>query len=264
MSKTKSYLDWVVHTAKDNPAPNQYSLPNLNDPSRLGGGKFNQSRGKTDVEWTIYRAKQLPAPGEYGSGVLPGPSGGKFNTSKTKSELDWTVLRAAKTPGPGAYPINLSGDPLKGGKFNNGNPKSDVDWSIYRAKQCPGPGQYDLSRSMAYLSRNTPKISFAGRPGPAHMPQPYSTMGTRPHTSVDHLSLNSTSRTSVTEEPSAETTGGLSPQQSLSPRRPELTSTKRLKEMEQQHAERMKKAFVRGSMKRRQRELMGFGGSFFM
>jgi hypothetical protein len=161
-----------------------------------------------------------------------------------------------QVPGPGQYaiekPDSLAGR-ISGGKFNMGNSKNDVDWAIYRGSRTPGPGRYDIGRAERYLM-SSPKFSFAGRPAPGTMPEPYaefgSTAGTRRSRSVSpaadldasdgHLSWTNKS---FTFDP---------------------TSLERSREWTVRHTQRMKTAYQEAAVKRRQRSVMGYGPSFFM
>jgi len=107
------------------------------------GGKFNQSKSKSDIEWTIHHAKQKPGPGTYMSEPLESPiKGGRISVAKVKSDIDWKIMRASQVPGPGEY--KASETKTGGGSFNTAKPKTDLEWKIHFAQKSPGPGEYKM------------------------------------------------------------------------------------------------------------------------
>ncbi len=118
---------WNVPENAVKPGPGQY--PGIDKVATIGGGKFNNSRAKSDLEWTIYRAKQLPGPSDYDtpttdvngrSATVSKVGGGKWNRAASKSGLEWDIYRASQLPGPD-YDTNSVHQYLEGKR--GGNPK---------------------------------------------------------------------------------------------------------------------------------------------
>jgi hypothetical protein len=274
MSKPKTYMDLQIYEKRHVPAPGSYDVRNQNPPR---GGKFNMSNPKSDVDWMIARAKKVPAPGQYGAPDIPRSGGGKFSQGRPKSSLDWTIHEASKKPGPGAYDID-AGRRLTGGKFNKGQAKSEVEWVEYRAKRIPGPGQYDIERSSRYVAKNIPKFSFAGRPGPASMPEPFSRPATsfsRPPTSFSRPqkvrgSVSGAGTGAVEREVIGSPDGTVSPERSaeslMSPTRLALRqeTIQRTRKSEKAFQDRLSRAYSKSVMVRKQKETIGFGRTFFI
>jgi hypothetical protein len=85
-------------------------------------------------------------PGQYHPDGHYKVNGGRFSNSKPKSDVDWSIYRAKQQPGPGQYKVSKD-ITLPGGKFNMSNPKSDVDWAILKASQSPSPQDYLVKQS---------------------------------------------------------------------------------------------------------------------
>mmetsp|Transcript_30221 Transcript_30221/g.59041 ORF Transcript_30221/g.59041 Transcript_30221/m.59041 type:complete len:357 (+) Transcript_30221:137-1207(+) len=238
------------------PGPASYTLPDMNQPS---GGRFNMSKPKSDVEWKIIQASKVPAPGQYGAGLVSTLTGGKFNTSKITTDIDWIVMRAAKTPGPGQYDLNGNTDVstrIPGGKFNTGKSKSGLDWAIARGKMLPGPGNYDIVRCDKYLEKNK-GFSFASRPGPCHLPAPY--------TELSYVSTSARPpRTAKSEVASPESSVLLEKSTLSRSSVIDKGALERAREKTEKGLIRMKHGHQLAAVKRRQRSTLGFGRSFFM
>jgi hypothetical protein len=162
-----------------------------------------------------------------------------------------------QVPGPGQYEVNQADNiasRIAGGKFNMGNSKNDVDWAIYRGARVPGPGRYDTMRAQRYLT-SSPKFSFAGRPAPANMPEPYADFGS---TNVTHRS-RSVSPTADLNTSSDEKLSGTNKSFTCDP-----ATLERSRQWSSRHTQRMKTAYQEAAVKRRQRDIMGFGTSFFL
>ena len=127
------------------------SVPPISDPKCAAsgkwrgrqGGRFSNSKPKSDVDWIIYRSKQIPGPGEYKPLPVEAKKGVKFSDANPKSEVEWIIYHAKQLPGPGQYPLKstLSNSAVK---FSDANPKSDLEWTIYNASQVPGPAHYNI------------------------------------------------------------------------------------------------------------------------
>uniref|UniRef100_A0A7S0V5Y6 Uncharacterized protein n=1 Tax=Hemiselmis tepida TaxID=464990 RepID=A0A7S0V5Y6_9CRYP len=206
----------------------------------------------------IIQAAKMPAPGQYGAGMESHTTGGKFNTSKIKTDIDWAVLRAANTPGPGQYDLNKTTEAssrIPGGKFNTGKSKSGLDWAIAKAQRLPGPGNYDIVRADKYLEKNK-GFSFASRPGPCNLPEPYA--------QLSYVSENARPpRTAATKSEVG------SPESSIIMERSTASqidrgALERAREKTEKQLVRMKQGLAMAAVKRRQRQTLGFGRSFFM
>jgi hypothetical protein len=91
---------------------------------------------------------EQPGPADYPDRSSEKVGGGRFNSSKAKTNLDWVIYLAGQSPGPSAH-VNLRAAQASvlpnvgvGAKFNSGNPKSSVDWQIYEHSKLPGPGEH--------------------------------------------------------------------------------------------------------------------------
>lgn len=118
---------WNVPQSAAKPGPGEY--PGIDKATKIGGGKFNNSRAKSDLEWTMYRAKHLPGPSDYDtpttdvngrSSTVTKVGGGKWNRAISKSGLEWEIYRASQVPGPD-YDTNSVHQYLEGKR--GGNPK---------------------------------------------------------------------------------------------------------------------------------------------
>ena len=85
-------LEWQICRAAQIPGPGAYDeqtrgfkLPN--------GGHFSKFSSKGYCDDDIKRGLSTPGPADYPTHVLPKAPGGRFNQSKSKSELDWIALR---------------------------------------------------------------------------------------------------------------------------------------------------------------------------
>ena len=106
-AKPKGEIDWIIHRAKQTPAPNQYA--GVAYVWGKGGIKISDANPKGEVDWVIYRAKQTPGPNQYDQTPPPsaGMSGGRFSTAFPKTEIEWVEYRASRTPGPSEYKTDL-------------------------------------------------------------------------------------------------------------------------------------------------------------
>jgi len=98
---------WNVPENAIKPGPGEY--PGVDKGVKIGGGRFNNSRAKSDLEWTIFNAKRLPGPADYDtpttdvngrSATVSKVGGGKWNRAASKSGLEWDIYRASQLPGP--------------------------------------------------------------------------------------------------------------------------------------------------------------------
>ena len=109
------------------------------------GGRFNESKPKTELELVISRAKKIPGPGEYSlPAISPLPGAGKFvNASKKRTGMP----ESTTTPGPGHYPgANGRAPLLQGGKISESGTTKDgrMDWVL--DPSLPGPATYSPPR----------------------------------------------------------------------------------------------------------------------
>ena len=98
------------------------------------GGRFSNSRPKSDVEWIIYRSKQIPGPSHYRPKLVEPNKGIKFSDANPKSDVDWIIYNSKKTPGPAEYKLKSSLNLDGGVKFSDANPKTELEWIIYQPK----------------------------------------------------------------------------------------------------------------------------------
>jgi len=90
-AKPKTDVEWKIYFAKKHPS-SHIMLPSTLD---LRGGRFNQSaKPLTERDWVEKRAKELPGPGHYLHKEKPDVGGGKFNDSRPKSDVEWRIVRA--------------------------------------------------------------------------------------------------------------------------------------------------------------------------
>ena len=116
-------LDGVWHIRQEQAAkPGPGAYPGAATDVRIGGGKFNKGKAKSDLEWQMYRAKQLPGPASYDmpttdvngrSATVSIVGGGKWNRAVSKSGLEWDIYRAQQLPGPD-YDTNAAHQYLEG------------------------------------------------------------------------------------------------------------------------------------------------------
>ncbi len=161
-----------------------------------------------------------------------------------------------QVPGPGQYQVNEAdslASRISGGKFNTGNSKNDVDWAIYRGSRIPGPGRYDTMRAQQYLT-SSPKFSFAGRPAPATMPEPYAEFGST-NGLYGSRSVSPTADRSFSDDKLSSTNKSFTC---------DPATLERSRQWASRHTQRMKTAYQEAATKRRQRDIMGFGSSFFL
>jgi len=130
-----------------------------------------------------------PGPADYPDRSSEKVGGGRFNSSKAKTNLDWVIYLSGQTPAPGAHTklraaqASVLPNVGVGAKFNLGNPKSSVDWQIYEHSKLPGPGEHGDCRvpAMDRLSRtygSSTKGTFgvqdhhpAAKPPAPHIPR---------------------------------------------------------------------------------------------
>ena len=172
-AKPLTERDWIEKRARKLPAPGDYIV----DAGSLSaaGGRFSESRPKSDLEWKIHHALKHPS----SHIVLPSTletKGQRFNRSlKPLTELDFLLKRAKELPGPGEYPHHkehtVAHASVSGGKFNLSKPKNDVEWKIVSA------------RCAAWCTR-VPRVAacVSSRPGSCSIPAFAATVQLSAHT----------------------------------------------------------------------------------
>ena len=81
--------------AAETPGPNQYDMAKYSGTYGMSGGKFNESRPKSEIELIQYRASQTPGPNQYGFADVPDRmKGGRISTAKPKTDTE--ILAKAK------------------------------------------------------------------------------------------------------------------------------------------------------------------------
>ena len=102
-----------------------------------GGGRFNESKPKSELDWVIYRAKKLPGPADCKPRPVPLPKEAVLAQLMLNRKLTDSIF-CKKIPGPNAYdrpPLPKQG----GGRFNVGNSKSEIEWILLLQQRYPWP-----------------------------------------------------------------------------------------------------------------------------
>ena len=85
-------LEWQIYRAAQVPGPGAYDS-HLCGSQLPNGGTFSRFTPKGYCDDDIRKASSMPGPADYPPPSLPAVSGGRFNQSRPKSELEWIALR---------------------------------------------------------------------------------------------------------------------------------------------------------------------------